>query len=88
MYVAHKAHALLKQKSLHLLHASFPFFFFVSALRFRFKGQELAWVIVGSHNLSAAAWGKGLQKDKHGTLFIRSYGEQFSSSMEVLNNEK
>ncbi len=37
----------------------------------RHAGDELAWVLLGSHNLSRAAWGE-LQK-KGATLFIRSY---------------
>lgn len=37
----------------------------------RYSGDEVAWVLIGSHNLSKAAWG---ELQKQGTsLFIRSY---------------
>lgn len=50
----------------------------------RYRGQDLAWVILTSHNLSKAAWGS-LQKQ--GTqLMIRSYemGVLFGPSTENL----
>ncbi|KAL4859226.1 Acyl-coenzyme A oxidase [Chlorella vulgaris] len=37
----------------------------------RYRGDEVAWLYVGSHNLSKAAWG---QLQKHGSqLMVRSY---------------
>ncbi|KAF5828068.1 hypothetical protein DUNSADRAFT_18267 [Dunaliella salina] len=39
----------------------------------RFKGQQLAYAIVGSHNLSIAAWGGPPRKDSQDVLMIRSY---------------
>eukprot|EP00892_Ulva_mutabilis_P008980 jgi/Ulvmu1/6454/UM003_0084.1 len=37
----------------------------------RYSGDEVAWFLLGSHNLSKAAWGE-LQKERT-SLFIRSY---------------
>ncbi|PNH10367.1 Tyrosyl-DNA phosphodiesterase 1 [Tetrabaena socialis] len=36
----------------------------------RYRGQQLAWLLVASHNLSKAAWGGLL---KNGKLMVRSY---------------
>ena len=39
------------------------------------ESNDLAWVIVGSHNLSGAAWGRLEKNGSQGSFFLFPYGQ-------------